>query len=113
MEDDQGLERHLDSCQPPRGFDGPRDQRSRLTIEFGSLKRGERALQTSWIAPSSDHVAAMIGSRYCPERVGADIGSVRYERANLCLGGCRLWFARVLDDLFERRHLNFEARLLC
>lgn len=37
---------------------------SKLTIEFGSRKRGERALQTSWMAPSSDHVAAMMGSMY-------------------------------------------------
>lgn len=37
-------------------------------MEFGSRKRGARALQTSWMAPSSDHVAAMIGSMYCWKR---------------------------------------------
>src|ERR1700731_2121392 len=35
------------------------------TVAFGSRNRGERALQTSCIEPSSAQVAAMIGSRYC------------------------------------------------
>lgn len=41
-------------------------------MEFGSRKRGARALQTSWMAPSSDHVAAMMGSMYCRKRGGAE-----------------------------------------
>jgi hypothetical protein len=68
MEDDERLEHHLRRCQPTGGFDGSGDERSELTIEFGSRKRGARALQTSWMAPSSDHVAAMMGSMYCPKQ---------------------------------------------
>ena len=77
---------------------------ARLTIEFGSLKRGARALQTSWMAPSSDHVAAMIGSRYCPEGIeveGPCVGCVRNQQANLCFWRRSLWLARILDDLLE------------
>lgn len=38
------------------------------TIAFGSRKRGASALQTSCTAPSSDHVAAIMGSMYCKIR---------------------------------------------
>ena len=66
MEDDESLEDHLGKVSVHRRV--PRltewNEMSELTIEFGSRKRGERALQTSWMAPSSDHVAAMIGSMY-------------------------------------------------
>ena len=34
-------------------------------MTFGSRSLGDRALQTSCTAPSSDHVAAIMGSRYC------------------------------------------------
>jgi hypothetical protein len=51
-------------------------------MEFGSRKRGARALQTSWMAPSSDHVAAMIGSMYCWKRGEG-------ERQDGNNGGCR------------------------
>ena len=34
------------------------------TVTLGSRKRGMSALQTSWTAPSSDHVAARMGSMY-------------------------------------------------
>lgn len=36
----------------------------RTTTALGSRKRGMSALQTSCTAPSSDHVAARMGSRY-------------------------------------------------
>ena len=72
MENDERLEYHLTRCQPTGGFDGSRDERSELTMEFGSRKRGARALQTSWMAPSSDHVAAMMGSMYCWNKAEAE-----------------------------------------
>ena len=40
-------------------------KRSGRTMTFGSRNLGDRALQTSCTAPSSDQVAAMMGSRYC------------------------------------------------
>jgi hypothetical protein len=61
---------------------------SELTIEFGSRKRGERALQTSWIAPSSDHVAAMIGSMYFLELRMDTNGEEEGSRARLVTEFC-------------------------
>jgi hypothetical protein len=72
MENNERFEHHLARCQPAGRFGGSRDERSELTMEFGSRKRGARALQTSWMAPSSDHVAAMIGSMYCWKRAKAE-----------------------------------------
>lgn len=60
VQDDQGLE--CDLCDPVRRGTGEQD--SVRTMAFGSRRRGTRALQTSWTAPSSDQVAAMMGSRY-------------------------------------------------
>jgi hypothetical protein len=39
------------------------------TIALGSLNRGWSARQTSCTAPSSSHVAAMIGSKYYKQGV--------------------------------------------
>ena len=100
MENDERLEDHLKMCQPT--FDCSRNE-SRLTIEFGSRKRGERALQTSWMAPSSDQVAAMMGSMYCfcPGKLRAETKGGENEGAHLRLWGGSFWFASVLDDLFK------------
>ena len=70
-------------------------------MAFGSRNRGARALQTSPTAPSSDHVAAMMGSRYCTASAGAPlVGDVAYLRLwRICLG-----LAGELDDLVEARH---------
>jgi hypothetical protein len=67
MEDDESLENHLKRCQLTGMLHSLRkwNEMSELTMEFGSRKRGERALQTSWMAPSSDQVAAMMVSMYC------------------------------------------------
>jgi hypothetical protein len=104
MEDDESLENHLKRCQHTGGFTRltERNERSELTIEFGSRKRGERALQTSWMAPSSDHVAAMMGSMYFL-KLGMDTNGDKdkWGRAYLCFWRSRFWFASVLDDLFE------------
>jgi hypothetical protein len=105
MEDDESFEDHLKRCQSigvPRLTEW--DKISRLTIEFGSRKRGERALQTSWIAPSSEYVAAMMGSMYClPAKVKGGHESVAKASggAYLCFRGSRFWLASILDDLFE------------
>ena len=60
MKDDEGFEHDLH-----RNYNGPERSNALRTMTFGSRKRGDKALQTSCTAPSSDQVAAMIGSRYC------------------------------------------------
>ena len=40
------------------------DNSIKRTMVLGSRMRGDKALHTSWIAPSSDQVAAIIGSIY-------------------------------------------------
>lgn len=76
-----------------------RDDCAEPTIALGSRRRGDRALQTSCTAPSSDHVAAMIGSMYYTF-VEGDIGyGEERDEAYLGLWRRRLGLAGELDDL--------------
>lgn len=58
-------------------YDGKTAERAGLTIAFGSRSLGDRALQTSCTAPSSDHVAAMIGSKYYSHDVEHTGGKIK------------------------------------
>jgi hypothetical protein len=81
-------------------------------MAFGSRNLGERALHTSETAPSSDQVAAIMGSMYC---VQCNVTAFEFERRRggkyLCLRRCGLWFAGQLDDLVVAGHILLDCQL--
>ena len=88
MEDDESFEHNLGHGYGPRR----EDKRGERTMTLGSRNLGERALQTSCTAPSSDQVAAMIGSRYCVRNAGEEVGDSQRALGEDGEGICALAF---------------------
>ena len=88
MEDDESFEHNLGHGYGPRR----EDKRGERTMTLGSRNLGDRALQTSCTAPSSDQVAAMIGSRYCVRNAGEEVGDSQRALGDDGEGICALAF---------------------
>lgn len=81
---------------------------SRHTVALGSLNLGARARQTSETAPSSEYVAAIIGSRYCKGAALVRNCEDKWESTtHLRFGWCSFWLASQLDYLLKAHTLQY------